>query len=153
MARARKSNDKQQTVYKELLSQLELGYYSGHIRLDSVEFHCPDIIDYPADPLEKVQISWQYSYEKTEHGFDANVIIRNTIKGDLNEYDQIDLEIGYNLHYGSKMTLPKTLYRKFAYDKVLPQVWPYFRDHALELYFRAGLRWVILPFEPETVIE
>jgi len=154
MARARKPDETRETRYEELLSQLVPGYYDEHILLTSIEFHCPEeIITYPGDPLEKVEISWQYSFEKTAHGFSASVIIRNTIRGEETEYDSIDLEIGYKLRYGSKVELPKALYKRFAYDRVLPTVWPCFRYHALELYFRGGLRWVVLPFEPPAVAE
>lgn len=154
MARAQRSNEKRQTSYERLLSQLVPGYYEGHVVLTSIQFHCPEeIIMYPGDPLEKVEISWQYSFEKTAHGFSANVIIRNTIRGEETEYDSIDLEIGYKLGYESKMELPKALYKRFACERVLPAVWPYFRYHALELYFRGSLRWVVLPFDPPEVAE
>ena len=154
MARARRSDETRETRYEELLAQLVPGYYEGHLFLTSVQFHCPEeIIMYPADPLEKVEISWQYSFEKTGYGFKADVIIRNTIRGDEIEWDSIDLEMGYKLQYESKIELPKALYKRFAYDRVLPAVWPYFRYHALELYFRGGLRWVVLPFDPPEVAE
>jgi len=154
MARARRSNETPQPRYEKLLSQLAPGYYSGHILLTSVQFRCSEeIIMYPSDPLENVEISWQYSFEKSRSGFNANVIINNTIQGDEVEHDSIDLEIGYKLHYESKMALPKAFYKRFAYDRVLPAVWPYFRYHALELYFRGGLKWVVLPFDPPEVAE
>ena len=154
MANKQKLDKTQQSTYKKLLDQLELGYYSGHIRLDSLEFRCPeDVVEYPMEPVEDVEIYWKYSFEKKDDGFNVNVIIRNEILSDFGEDDCIALEIGYTLYYGSKMDLPDSLIKKFAHEKVLPQVWPYFRELAGELYFKAGLKWVIIPFEPKIITE
>ena len=154
MASAQKLDATQRSTYKKLLAQIELGYYSGHIRLNSVEFRCPeDVVEYPMEPVEDVKISWKYSFAKTDNGFSANVIIKNEITTDFSEDDSIELEIGYELYYGSKMDVPDSLVEKFAHEKVLPQVWPYFREHAKELYFKAGLKWVIIPFEPNAIAE
>jgi hypothetical protein len=154
MARTRKPDETEKSAYERLLSQIEPGYYSGHVRLNSVQFHCPeDVIEYPMEPIEDVEISWKYSFGRTDNGFSADVTIRSRITGNSDENDSIYLELGYTLYYGSEKDLPRTLHRRFAYDKVLPQVWHYFRQHALELYFRAGLKWVIIPFEPGTIVE
>jgi len=152
MDRARKPKETEQLVYDKLLSQLEVGYYSGHVRLSSVEFRCPeDAMEYPMEPIEKLEISWDCSFEKSENGFTANVTISNRIVADHIENESIDLEIGYNLYYGSKVNLPESLAKRFAREKVLAHVWPYFRQQAIELYFKAGLRWVVLPFEPPMI--
>jgi hypothetical protein len=151
MAETPKLGSTKASVYEKLLSQIELGYYSGHIRLNSVEFNCPeDAKEYPMEPIDNVDISWKCSFEKIDIGFRADVILRNEIESD-DEGDSIRLNIGYSLYYTSKMDLPDSLADKFAHDKVLPQVWPYFREYARELYFKAGLKWVLIPFEPKVV--
>jgi hypothetical protein len=154
MAGAQKIDATQLATYKKLVSQIELGYYSGHLRLNSVDFSCPeDVVEFSNEPVEDVNTSWKYSFERTDNGFVANVLLKNEITSDDGGDDAIVLEIGYILYYGSKMDMPDSLVDKFANEKVLPQVWPYFREHAKDLYFKAGLKWVIIPFEPSVVAE
>lgn len=153
MARVRKSKERDELLYDQLLSQLEVGYYSGHVRLNSVEFRCPeDAIEYPMDPIEKIEISWNCTFKKDGDGFTANVTISNMITGDY-EPEFITLDMEYDLHYGSRIDLPESLARRFAREKVLAHIWPYFRQHAIDLYYKAGLRWVVLPFDPPEVAE
>ncbi len=153
MTKSHKLNAKNQSIYNKILSQVKWSDWEA-IRLDSVDFHCPvDVIEYPMEPVESIDISWKYSFEKTDNGFYANVLIMNEITSNDGMSGSIDLVIGYNLYYVSEMDLPGPLVEKFAYEKVLPHVWPYFRENARELYFKAGLKWVIIPAEPNVIAE
>ena len=154
MARVRKAKQSEDILYDRLLSQLEVGYYNGHVRLNSVEFRCPeDAMEFPMEPIEEIDIRWSCSFEKGTNGFTANAMISNMIVPDNIENDFIALDIEYNLYYRSKIDLPESLAERFAQEKVLAHVWPYFRQHATELYYRAGLSWVVLPFEPPAIAE
>ena len=147
MSKPQKPAPTERSIYKKLLSQVRKGYWSGHVHLTSVEFSWEDVVEYPNEPVENMTTTWQYSFEKTGGGFLVHVLLRNEIPSE-EEDKAIELEIGYTLNYQSEMELPASLVERFAYDIVLPQVWPYFREYAKELYFKAGLLWVVIPFEP-----
>ena len=143
-------NSKQQALYKKLLGQISQQAYFGPITLMAVEFKYVDnIVEYENEPVEGIQISWHYSFEKTSGGFQSNVSIQSRIQSDYDPLERIYLEAVYKIDYFSELELPDYLVDKFAHEKVLPQVWPYFRQLAKDLYIKAGLLWTIIPIEPK----
>lgn len=156
MADVKQLDPKQRSVYRKLLSQIKSWSYNHSLQLASLNYNCkPDSLNALPDdrlrnePVEDIKTSWQYSFEKTKSGFRANVWLRNEIM--CEGTDDISLEVEYIVYYKSSIDLPSSLVDKFAYEKVLPHVWPYFRELAQDIYFKSGLLWVIMPIEPDAV--
>lgn len=156
MAQTISSQDK--AIYKKLLSQINTDYIDGAIALVSLEFSYPDSYsDLPEgrrdnEPVEENETTWRYSFERTPDSIVAIVSLRNEIP-DENGGDPIFLEANYKIFYKSAIELPPSLTHKFAYEKTLPHVWPYFRQQALDIYHKTGLKWVVIPFEPNALPE
>jgi hypothetical protein len=140
------------SAYKNVLSQIKGAF--DPILLNSIEYTCPaDSLNalpndgFANEPVEYLEVSWQYSFEKTKVGFRAHVNIANFIEC-RSDAEDISLEIGFTVFYISEIELSSFFAEKFAYEKLLPDVWPYFRELALDLYHKSGLLWVILPLKP-----
>lgn len=155
MASAKQLDARQRSIYKKLLSQIKLQELEP-ICLTSLDYTCtpaslnslPDYV-LPNEPFTDIETCWQYSFEKTKDGFLANVLLRNEIA--CEGTDDILLEVGYTVFYTSGIDLPSSLVDKFAYEKVLPHIWPYFRELARDIYYKSGLLWVVMPIEPNAV--
>lgn len=142
-------------AYQKFISQLEAGTYNP-VRINSINYTCASesLNALPAgnfsnEPVEDFDTSWRYSFEQTENGFLAKVNFRNVIQ--CEEADDIVFEIGFDVFYKSEIKLRRTWADCFAWETLLPQIWPYFRMYALDNYHKSGLLWVILPFEANNI--
>jgi hypothetical protein len=155
---AKKLNTLEKTIYRKLLSHLK--EEPETIFLTSLEFSCPPweidagLEDSPAvrsfiDSIDN-NTSWKYTINKTVMGFCVKVQLRNEI-GNEGLRETFFLNVGYTAYYHTDVDLPNTLVEKFAYEKVLPRIWPYFRQQALDTYFKAGIIEVLIPLEPNAI--